>query len=295
LAANLASGALQSTSGPRSFTLACMPELPEVESARLVIDSGAIGRPIEDVDDSDTYVCRPHQPGEIRSALLGRRLTSAHRQGKTMWCETSGVGRSRHLGPVLGIHLGMSGRIVFGEGNGQEIDGGDYWERGRAPGDHRFVRFSLTFASGAYLLLIDPRRLARVRLDPPIELLGPDAAEITRAQFREMMARGMIATKARLLDQHAIAGVGNLLADQSLWLAKINPARPVDELSRVEVDRLHRSLQETIRAAVADGGVHTLSMIPARTADGVCPRDGTPMQRGTVGGRTTWWCPREQI
>ena len=95
-----------------------MPELPEVESARRVIEKLALGRRIVDVDDSDSYVCRPHLPGEIRTALIGRRLTAVHRRGKSMWCHTSGVGRSRTPGPVLGIHLGMSGKVVVADGRG---------------------------------------------------------------------------------------------------------------------------------------------------------------------------------
>ena len=271
-----------------------MPELPEVESARAVIEKWALDRQIVDVDDSDTYVCRPHAPGEIRAALLGRRLTAVHRRGKSMWCETSGIGPDPRSGPVLGIHLGMSGKMMFADGRGGEFDGGDYWQRGRAVGDHRFSRFALTFADGSFLLLVDPRRLGRVRLDPPVERLGPDAREITPAQFRAVMARGTAPVKARLLDQDAIAGVGNLLADQALWLAKINPARPVDTLSRAEVDRLGRSVRKAVDSAVGDGGVHTLSVVAARTQEGFCPRCGAPMKRGVVGGRTTWWCTREQ-
>src|SRR4051812_1627746 len=99
-----------------------MPELPEVESARQVIERLALDRRIADVDDSDSYVCRPHQPGEIRTALLGRRLTAVHRRGKSMWCDTSGAGRSRQPGPTLGIHLGMSGKTVFADGRGHETD-----------------------------------------------------------------------------------------------------------------------------------------------------------------------------
>jgi formamidopyrimidine-DNA glycosylase len=271
-----------------------VPELPEVESARAVIERAALGRRIVEVDDSDTYECRPHRPGEISNALLGRRLTVAHRRGKSMWCDTSGVGRRSTPGPTLGIHLGMSGKIVIANADGEEIDGGDYWERGRAPGDFRYSRFSLTFADGGVLLLVDPRRLGRVRLDPPVEALGPDAHEITPAEFRAALANGTAPVKARLLDQNAIAGVGNLLADQALWLARINPARPVRELSRADVDRLFRGLRRSIDAALGGGGVHTLSVIPFRAAGELCPRDGAPMVRGTVGGRTTWWCSREQ-
>jgi formamidopyrimidine-DNA glycosylase len=271
-----------------------MPELPEVESARAVIEHAALGRRIVDVDDSDTYVCRPHQPGEIRAALLDRRLTAAHRRGKSMWCDTSGAGRSRKPGAALGIHLGMSGKIVVADGRGQEIDGGDYWERGRAQGDHRFSRFSLTFADGGSLLLVDPRRLGRVRLDPPVEALGPDAGEITAAQFRAAFARGTAPVKARLLDQEALAGIGNLLADQALWLAKIHPARPVDELTQSDLDQLLLAVQQSVESSLAEGGVHALPIISRRNAGALCPRCGAPMARGTVAGRTTWWCSREQ-
>ena len=100
--------------------------------------------------------------------------------------------------------------------------------------------------------------------------------------------------KARLLDQDSIAGVGNLLADQALWLAKINPARPVQALSRNDVDRLVRAVHRSIESAVAGGGVHILSIVAFRKADATCPRCGSPMKRATVGGRTTWWCTREQ-
>jgi formamidopyrimidine-DNA glycosylase len=271
-----------------------MPELPEVESAREVVERLALGRRIVDVDDSDPYVCRPHRPGELRAALVGRRLTSVHRRGKSMWCETSGAGRSRTPGPVLGIHLGMSGRIVVGDARGNETDGGDYWARGRANGDHRFARFSLSFADRWYLMLVDPRRLGRVRLDPPTEKLGPDALTVTLDRFRALMARGSAPVKARLLDQAALAGVGNLLADEALWQARINPARPVNKLSTVDVDRLHRAVRGAVGTAVGNGGVHNLAVVTVRAPGAACPRCGAPMTRSTVGGRTSWWCSREQ-
>ena len=70
-----------------------MPELPEVERARALIARRALNRRIVAVDDTDTYVCRPHAPGEISAALFGRELTAAHRRGKFHWAETGG-GRS---------------------------------------------------------------------------------------------------------------------------------------------------------------------------------------------------------
>jgi formamidopyrimidine-DNA glycosylase len=271
-----------------------MPELPEVETARVVIEQAALDRVIADVDDSDTYECRPHKPGEIRAALLGRHLTAVHRRGKSVWCDTSGLANSGPPGPALGIHLGMSGKIVITDRQGNEIEGGDYWERGRPLGDHRYTRFALSFADGGSLLLIDPRRLGRVRLDPPVDVLGPDALDITPKQFRAAFSKGTAPVKVRLLDQHAIAGIGNLLADQVLWQAKINPARPVGELTSADVNRLLKAVRSSVGEAVADGGVHVLPIIAFRAPGATCPRCGAPMVHGTVGGRTTWWCSREQ-
>ena len=85
-----------------------MPELPEAERARLQLER-VVGREIVAVDDADTYVCRPHAPGEIAAALVGRRLSAAHRRGKFLWVETDDGG------PDLGLHLGMAGRIAVDE------------------------------------------------------------------------------------------------------------------------------------------------------------------------------------
>jgi formamidopyrimidine-DNA glycosylase len=276
-----------------------VPELPEVESARSVIERAALGRTVTGVDDADTYVCRPHTPGQLRDALVGRRLTAAHRRGKSMWCDTSPLGRGSTgpagaPGPTLGIHLGMAGKIVVADADGTEIDGGDYWEGRRSTGDYRWSRFALTFADGGRLMLVDPRRLGRVRLDPPLEALGPDAATITPAEFRAVIPRGTAPVKARLLDQHAIAGIGNLLADDILWRARLNPARRVDTLARPDLDRLLRATRQALGAALREGGVHTLPLIPYRKPGATCPRDGEPMEKSTVGGRTSWWCSREQ-
>lgn len=270
-----------------------MPELPEVESARQVIERSALGRRIAAVDDSDTYECRPHAPGEIADALVGRRLLGAHRRGKTMWCELDGDG------PVLGLHLGMSGRILVSPPGGDpasEDEGGDYQGTSQGPGRHKpeWYRFSLSFDDGGALRLLDKRRLGRVRLDPDLDGLGPDAGEIGRADFRERVGRGSTPLKARLLDQSALAGVGNLLADEVLWQSHVSPLRRTDELDFDDLDELRRQLRRAIRHAVRHGGVHTGEVMAHRRRDAHCPRCGAPMRTATVGGRTTWWCPEEQ-
>ncbi|SDS99621.1 formamidopyrimidine-DNA glycosylase [Nocardioides scoriae] len=278
-----------------------MPELPEVESARQVIEASGLGRRIVEVDDHDTYECRPHRPGEIRAALLDRHLTAAHRRGKLMWCETSApasaVASRGGPGPLLGLHLGMSGRILV-----EEPDEDGSREGGDAPGPsgatrprkEEWYRFTLTFDDGGRLRLLDKRRLGRVRLDPDLDALGPDAGEIGREEFRARVGRGTAPLKARLLDQATLAGVGNLLADEVLWQARLSPLRPVGELGTDELDALRRALRQGIRSAIRQGGVHTGEVVPHRGRGRHCPRCGAEMTRATVGSRTTWWCPAEQ-
>lgn len=282
-----------------------MPELPEVELARSTIERAALGRTIADVDDADDWVCRPHAPGQIRAALVGRRLTAAHRRGKTMWCDTSGDpdsstddGGTDDGGPQLGIHLGMSGRIIVRTADGGCVHGGDT-VRGADGADAsvakpEWYRFTLTFDDGGSLRLFDKRRLGRVRLDPDLHGLGPDAGEIGVADFRARVGRGTAPLKARLLDQSVLAGVGNLLADETLWRAGEDPHRPAGELSADELTALHEALRAATRDAVRHGGVHTGEVISHRVKGGRCPRCGAAMASGQVGGRTTWWCTQEQ-
>jgi formamidopyrimidine-DNA glycosylase len=229
-----------------------------------------LGREIAAVDDTDSYVCRPHAPGEIAAALIGRTLVSAHRRGKFLWAETGGEG------PELGLHLGMAGRIVIDE----EPIGWD--------------RFALEFSDGTRMALRDKRRLGRAVIEPDFSHVGPDAAEVSRDEFRARIGRGNAPLKARLLDQKAIAGVGNLLADEILWRARLSPRRLTGSLSEAELDRLRRELRAAVRSAIRKGGAHTGDLIPHRERGGRCPRCGTELSRATIGGRTTFWCPRDQ-
>lgn len=274
-----------------------VPELPEVEAARTALER-AVGRTVARVDDRDEWVCRPHRPGEIASVLEGGRLTAAHRIGKTLWCDTataagSGTTTTDDAGPALGLHLGMGGRIVVTDPAGEPVGEGPV-PADRRPDAARWTRFTVTFDDGGELRLVDKRRLGRVRLDPDLSGLGPDAEGIAPAEFRDRLARGRSTVKARLLDQSVIAGVGNLLADETLWQARIDPRRRVPDLTRTDLDRVHHHLGRALARAVAHGGVHTGEVIEHRRPGGHCPRCGAELAHGTVGGRSTWWCPREQ-
>jgi formamidopyrimidine-DNA glycosylase len=247
-----------------------VPELPEAERARRQVER-VLGRRIVGVDDRDTYVCRPHAPGEISAALTGRRLIAAHRRGKFMWAQTDDDG------PELGLHLGMAGRI--------DVD---------QPPHPRWDRFALEFEDGGRLALHDRRRLSRALIEPDFSHVGPDAGEVSRAEFRRRIGRGGAPLKARLLDQGAIAGIGNLLADEILWQAGLSPLRASGELSGEELDELRRATRRAIRNAIRRGGAHTGRLNPERRPGGRCPRCGAELQRATVAGRTTYWCRNDQ-
>jgi formamidopyrimidine-DNA glycosylase len=289
-----------------------MPELPEVEAARSLIAERALGRTIAAVDDADTYVCRPHLPGDIASALVGRTPTAAHRIGKSMWLDTDDGD-----GPTLGLHLGMAGRMVFVDGDdaagtayaGDPMSpaearaaaglagngaGGSGHPDPRLSGDPAWARFTLTFDDDSCLVLFDKRRLGRAVLNPDLSRLGPDALLITKADFRARVGTGDAPLKARLMDQSVLAGVGNLLADETLWQAKAAPLRPARTLDADELDALWTALRRATKAAIKGGGVHTGTVIEHRKKNASCPRCGGAMVKAAVGGRTTWWCAAEQ-
>lgn len=249
-----------------------MPELPEAERARALIERRALNRRIAEVDDADTYVCRPYSPGQIADALRGRRLVAAHRRGKSMWCETDDDG------PVLFLHLGMAGHIAMDDD----------------PDPRGWDRFALEFEDGGRLALRDKRRLGRAVVDPDLDRLGPDAGEVSRDEFRDRIGRSAAPVKARLMDQAAIAGVGNLLADEILWQARIDPRRSASDLTTEQLDELHAATRGAIRTAIRRGGAHKGEINPHRVRGGRCPRCGNELERGRVGGRTTFWCPEEQ-
>ncbi|HEX2062858.1 MAG TPA: DNA-formamidopyrimidine glycosylase family protein [Acidimicrobiales bacterium] len=258
-----------------------MPELPEVETYRRLAQ-GALGRTVAEVGAPDAWFLKGGLDAPaVRAALLGRRFTRARRLGKLLLLDTDD-------GPVLGLRFGMTGRLlVDGRAGVEDLV---YASPRDVPA---WDRFAVRFADGGDLRLRDPRRLGGVLLDPDESRLGTDVTELTPGALRRAL-ESTVALKARLMDQARIAGVGNLVADEALWRAGLDPRRPAGSLDRAELRRLHRHLRRTVDDLIARGGSHTGDLAPARRPGGFCPRDGTPLQRATVGGRTTWWCPAHQ-
>jgi formamidopyrimidine-DNA glycosylase len=258
-----------------------VPELAEVEYYRRLAES-ALDREITKVDASDAWFLKGGLTGPaLRRAVKGRRFTEARRIGKLLLLDTDG--------PVVGLRFGMTGVLLVDGSRG--IDELVYSSMRDEPA---WDRVTFHFADGGDLRIRDPRRLGGVLLDPEEGALGVDAQVITLGGLRAALAGGRIALKARLMDQAKIAGVGNLAADELLWRAGLDPARPAGELTDPEVRSLHRHLRRTFADLVAGGGSHTGALQPHRVPGGRCPRDGTALVRRTIGGRTTWSCPQHQ-
>lgn len=258
-----------------------MPELLEVESYRRLARR-ALHRPIRAVEQLDGLLLRgTTDPAVVREALVGRSFTGDRRRGKLLLLDTS-------QGPTLGLHFGMTGLL--------EVDGHRTVERLEYASpllDERWVRLVVRFADGGRLALHDQRRFGAVELDPDEARLGPDAATVTPAELRSASASST-ALKARLLDQRWVAGLGNLLVDEILWRASLDPVRPARSLTPAEHRRLHHHLRATLDELADRGGSHTGDLQPERHRDGRCPRDGAPLERRIVGGRTTYSCPVHQ-
>ncbi len=259
-----------------------MPELPEAEAYRRLAEA-AVGRRVVAVSTPDLWYLKGGTDRDaLEAALVAARVLDVRRHGKRVLVDVDS-------GHVLGLQFGMTGTL--------ELDGeagvGDlrYTPSRREPG---WVRFAVRFEEGGVLAVHDPRRLGGVTLDPDRSRLGPDAAVVRPAVLARALAASHAPVKARLLDQSVVAGVGNLVADEVLWRAAVDPRRRSADLRRAELGRLHRHLVATLEDLLARGGSHLGDLGPERRPGGRCPKDGTSLARAVVGGRTTWWCPDHQ-
>jgi formamidopyrimidine-DNA glycosylase len=260
-----------------------VPELAEVDAYRRLA-AQALGRRIAEVLAPDAWYLRGGlDAAALDEALVGRRFVDARRLGKLLLLDTD------RDGPVLGLRFGMTGRLlVDGTAGVDELLYSSNQEL------ERWDRFGVRFADGGDLRIRDPRRLGGVELGPPEDRLGPDALTISLEELTAALDRSQAPLKARMLDQSRLAGVGNLAADEILWRAGLDPGRPAATLSPKEVARLHEQIVATLADLIAKGGSHMGDLQAHRQPGGTCPKDGTPLVRRTVGGRTTWSCPKHQ-
>ncbi len=278
-----------------------MPELPEVEEARRVARKLAVGRRIVGVRCADDpIVFEGVSPARFRRALLGARVVGVHRHGKHLW-----FALDRRPWPCF--HFGMTGGFhTPGAGTLRLMSRGTPTAANAWPPP--FTKLRLTFDDRGELVLADARRLGRIRLrhqpahEPPISLLGFDAHRglPPLAEFSTQLRTRRAPVKAVLLDQSFAAGVGNWIADEVLYQARVAPARRADTLTAAEARRVRTALRSVITTAVharSDSDRFPRSWLFhdrwGRQAYAVTRR-GQRIRHDTIGGRTTAWVPEVQ-
>ncbi|HEU4382496.1 MAG TPA: bifunctional DNA-formamidopyrimidine glycosylase/DNA-(apurinic or apyrimidinic site) lyase [Anaeromyxobacteraceae bacterium] len=275
-----------------------MPELPEVEIAARNLRRWTEGRSIQraETEPGARRIFRPGSPRAFAAALAGARVAGVSRRGKHLLLTLEG-GRG-----ALGLlsHLGMTGKWVR-RGDGE------------SPPSHSRARLRLD--DGAVLHYRDPRLFGRLRLVPgarfaevpEVAALGPDPLldGVDPAQLAARLARLRRPVKVALLDQGLLAGVGNILASEALFRARIHPRRRASSLRRAEVRRLAHAVEASVRetieredspeiAYVEEPGTENPFLVYAREGE-PCPRCRRGrIRRAVQAQRSTYWCPRCQ-
>lgn len=240
-----------------------------------------IGRTVAAVDTIDPAFVKRGAPEELEAVLPGQRVDGVRRRGKLLVLDIGDV--------ALGLRFGMTGRLL--------VDGDaviDQLEYSSSRDDAAWDRFRLGFTDGGWLAIRDPRRLGGVELDPDLSALGVDLFAVDAAALRTILDGSGRPLKARLMDQAQVAGLGNLLTDEILWRASLDPARPADSLDGRERRRLLHHLRRVPTQLLERGGSHTGDLHDERRDGGRCPKDGTMLTKRTIGGRTTYACPQHQ-
>jgi formamidopyrimidine-DNA glycosylase len=276
-----------------------MPELPEVESLRLSLVPALTDARIVRARLRRRDICTalPTQRRAISAAQLLEGCTISHlsRRGKQLAIIT-------HTGPTLLIHLGMSGSMLL-------------LDSPAAIRLHTHVHAVWTTPTTT-LIFRDPRRFGGITTLAHHSLLdslawhelGPDALTIAADTLEERAAHSTRAIKSVLLDQHILAGVGNIYADESLFLARLNPHTPATTLTREDWHQLAEAVRTILAAAIAAKGSSLRDYVDAQGTKGAatqshqvygraklpCTTCATPLATAQLGQRTTVWCPRCQ-
>ena len=273
-----------------------MPEMPEVEIIRRYLDKQLTGQRIMGVDLLLPRQIKWPEPEGYRAMAIGRTIAGMNRRGKYLLMALDN-------GSELVFHLRMTGRLVY------EPDGVNH-------DSHARLLFQLD--GGGLLVYGDTRTLGTLYALSPGERwrihglaeMGPEplTEDFTPAYIQQTAKGRRTAVKSFLLNQKYIGGIGNIYADEALFLAGIHPLRPVGSLSAAECQRLHQSVNTVIAAGIRDGGTtfrdykngegkqgsHQEQLYVYNRQGQPCRRCGTEIEKMTVGGRGTHLCPQCQ-
>ncbi len=270
-----------------------MPELPEVETTRRGIRPWLVDRRIVEVVVREPRLRWP-VPADLDEQLCGARIHEVRRRGKYLILDTA-------AGAVL-LHLGMSGSLRVVEAT-------------QPPDTHDHVDFVLD--SGKALRLRDPRRFgaviwagARPEAHPLLAGLGPEPFDPAfDGDWLYQHAQGRrVAVKPFIMDARVVAGIGNIYANEALWVAAIDPRRSAGRIAKERYQRLADAIRQVLREAIEAGGTTLRDFVREDGRPGYfgrvlrvygracapCLRCGTPIRRGVLGQRSTFWCPRCQ-
>jgi formamidopyrimidine-DNA glycosylase len=275
-----------------------VPELPEVEVVRRGLERHVLDRRIETVEVLHPRPVRRHLggPEEFATVLTGRTFTAARRRGKYLWLPLDS-------GDALLGHLGMSGQMLV--------------QRAGVP-DERHLRVRFTLDGGTELRFVDQRMFGGLSLAPGGAELPAELAHIARDPldpefdddvFVRRTRRSASGIKRILLNQTVISGVGNIYADEALWLARLHGDRPGDRLRVADVQRVLASAREVMTAALGQGGTSFDALyVNVNGESGYfdrslevygqegqpCSRCGTAVRRVSFMNRSSFFCPRCQ-
>jgi formamidopyrimidine-DNA glycosylase len=277
-----------------------MPELPEVEVVRRGLDAHVTGRSITAVRVHHPRAVRRHEagPADLTARLLGAEITGTGRRGKYLWLTLGD-------GSALVVHLGMSGQMLLGE----------------IPNENH-LRIAALLDDGTALSFVDQRTFGGWMLADLVTVDGTDVpmpvAHLARDPLDPEFNRDGVVTvlrrkhseiKRQLLDQTVVSGIGNIYADEALWRAKINGARPASSLSRAKLAELLDAAAEVMTDALGQGGTSFDSLyvnvngesgyfersLDAYGREGEpCRRCGAVIRREKFMNRSSFYCPRCQ-
>ncbi|HSW81167.1 MAG TPA: bifunctional DNA-formamidopyrimidine glycosylase/DNA-(apurinic or apyrimidinic site) lyase [Candidatus Saccharimonas sp.] len=288
-----------------------MPELPEVETVRLGLAALLPGLQIN-TETHDWPKGFPNAPHDVAQFLIGTKILGVRRRAKVLIIDLS----SNYS---LVIHLKMTGQLVF-RSHAAHFGAGHPNHSLVEELPDKTTRVTLTFTDGSKLFFNDQRKFGWMRLMPTPEVehldffqkVGPEplAADFTAKDFiQRLNRRPKSGSKAVLLDQTVVAGIGNIYADESLWAAKIHPETRVQDLSPAKMTALYNGLIKVLRLSIKKGGSTDRNYVDAEGKRGSylsfanvfrregkpCPRCGTTIIKLRVAGRGTHICPHCQV
>lgn len=281
-----------------------MPELPEVEAVRRILDRAAVGKTVTEVCCTRAKLIEQLETDLTLDALPGARLTGVDRHAKYLVLRFD-------RDPQAVLHLRMTGQVAAVGPDGARAVAGHPAPAYDAPLPATTTHLTIAFDDGTTVYLQDPRHFARLTLLPAALVapyiaergLGPEPldASLTAERLAALLAaRGRAKLKPLLLDQSFVSGLGNIYVDEALHLAGLHPERPAGTLAPPEVARLRDAMRAVLEEAIPIGGariyhgkarqVNGFPRVHARKGE-PCPTCGAPIAKYTLAGRGTYLCP----